>query len=441
MQSPHFYEFKAITDYINDAIEGAQLQEIISFDWGLGLGLYRFHQKPQVQWLFFDLAPQSPFICLCDENPWYKLKKVKPLGLFLSANFKNSKVENVLLKSDYGRVLEIFFNTGFILQFRCIPRQPNLMAVADKKNMFWNKPKDLLKANLSDIDFSGLETRSVPYMFKQWIEYKTSINQSQKTEKSQVPVTSYQAWINQRQKDIDKKSKAKLSLFKQIDNPQIAQLQEVGEHLKIYGFKKILPEHLQLVNQNETVNWNIQKCFEKAKLAKNKIQGAANRLHIIEKEIEKLTEILANSSEQKFQQYVQHQSEAKLFQVQKRKSSATFRQFLLSPELGIYCYIGKSAAENLKLLRQAKAWDLWLHLKDYPSAYAIIQKNKDQSISDEILRQAAQWLVKESVKAKDSMIGSKLSVVIVDCRHVRPIKGDKIGRVTYNHAREMLITV
>ncbi len=53
--------------------------------------------------------------------------------------------------------------------------------------------------------------------------------------------------------------------------------------------------------------------------------------------------------------------------------------------------MGKNAGENLKLLRQAKSWDLWIHLKDYPSAYAILQKPKDKNVSDQVLIQASQW--------------------------------------------------
>ena len=103
--------------------------------------------------------------------------------------------------------------------------------------------------------------------------------------------------------------------------------------------------------------------------------------------------------------------------------------------------MGKSAQDNLQLLRQAKAWDLWIHLKDYPSAYAIMQKAKEQKVSDSAITQASQWLVKESLKNKKNLAGVKLSVVITECRHVRPIKGDRLGRVTYHHARELLITV
>ena len=53
----------------------------------------------------------------------------------------------------------------------------------------------------------------------------------------------------------------------------------------------------------------------------------------------------------------------------------------------------------------------------------------------------AAWLVKEGLSEKKSQVGGKFSVVMVECRHVKPLKGDKLGRVTYHNAREMLIAV
>ena len=95
----------------------------------------------------------------------------------------------------------------------------------------------------------------------------------------------------------------------------------------------------------------------------------------------------------------------------------------------------------MDLLRRSKPHDLWLHLKDYPSAHAIIHKQKDQKIADTDIMKVAGWLVKEGFSEKKSKPSGKFAVVIVECRHVKPLKGDKLGRVTYHNAREMLIAV
>ncbi|MFN9065949.1 MAG: DUF814 domain-containing protein, partial [Bdellovibrionales bacterium] len=96
---------------------------------------------------------------------------------------------------------------------------------------------------------------------------------------------------------------------------------------------------------------------------------------------------------------------------------------------------GKSAQDNLALLRAAKAWDLWLHLRDYPGSHLILSLDKGQSVPQEVLNEAALWLAESSVKSKVKLSGMRFDVLVVECRFVRPIKGDKLGRVNYQNER------
>ncbi len=108
---------------------------------------------------------------------------------------------------------------------------------------------------------------------------------------------------------------------------------------------------------------------------------------------------------------------------------------------GALAYCGKSAADNLALLRQAKAWDYWLHLRDYPGAHAIIHRQRDQLISEGEIFEVAEWVAKESLSSKSLLVGQKIAIVMVECRFVRPIKGDKLGRVTYHSERTLSFTL
>lgn len=435
MQSPHFLEFQSLVEYFNDQLLGAQLQEVMTNENGVVLGFYRFEQSPQLMWIVFDLDVQRPFVGLYDTNPWARLKSVKPVGLFLNAHFKNNIISQVSLLEKTGRVLELIFNTGYKIEFRLIPKQPNLLIYVGKKKMSWFKPRELLIQE-EPRELLDLESRSVPYMLKQWISQRELAGTKNK-KSTQTSLTAFEAWVMQRKRDIEKKQKALKALQDQIHNPLIQLYNQLGEHLKVYGLKQIPEEVLDLVNHSQSASWNIQNCFSKAKLAEAKISGAQKRADFIKSELV----FLADLSEERFQNHIKKQAQIKEFQAARKKTNGDFRKLTLDTEVGITCWMGKSAADNLKLLRQSKSWDLWIHLKDYPSAYAIIQKNKDQKISDELLRQSAAWLVKEGVKNKN-LTGLKTAVVVVvECRHVRPVKGDKIGRVTYHHAREMLITV
>lgn len=435
MQSPHFLEFQSLVEYFSEQITGAQLQDVTTNDNGLVLNFYRFDLNPKLVWMVFDLDPQRPFVGLYEMNPWARLKSTKPMGLFLNANFKNNTVVRVAALEKYGRVLEIEFNTGYRIQFRLIPKQPNFLATVDKKHMSWSKPKDLVENPDQEGYTQDLESRSVPYMLKQWFSQREFVAAKGKKQ-SQSSLSSFEAWVLQRKKDIEKKKKALVALNEQIENPKIKSYSQLGEHIKIYGLKQIPDELAEFVNYSQNASWNIQNCFTKAKQAESKVAGAARRAEFIKEELIALDDL----SEQKYQNHIKKQSEIKQFQAVRKKTEGDFRKLVLDEALGINCWMGKSAADNLRLLRQSKSWDLWIHLKDFPSAYAIIQKNKDQKMSDEMLRQSAQWLIKEGAKNK-GLSEAKVAVVVVECRHVRPIKGDKIGRVTYHHAREMLITI
>jgi predicted ribosome quality control (RQC) complex YloA/Tae2 family protein len=120
-----------------------------------------------------------------------------------------------------------------------------------------------------------------------------------------------------------------------------------------------------------------------------------------------------------------------------QKTNAKGRTLVLDG--GATAFIGKSAADNLALLRKARAWDYWMHLRDEPGAHAIVHRERNQSISDDEFRKVARWLAKESSASKKGMSGVFV-VVMTECRFVRPIKGDRLGRVNYHHGREISVS-
>ena len=55
--------------------------------------------------------------------------------------------------------------------------------------------------------------------------------------------------------------------------------------------------------------------------------------------------------------------------------------------------IGKNERENIALLRDASAEDIWMHIRDIPSSHLIIHSAKNTQVKDEILRKAGEILV------------------------------------------------
>jgi hypothetical protein len=102
----------------------------------------------------------------------------------------------------------------------------------------------------------------------------------------------------------------------------------------------------------------MQKCFDKSKQFEKKKQGTRERIEILTIEVRQLEKSIesGNFPTQKLGQ-VRHQ----LKDAKAEGRTKTFDGFVASK--------GKSAADNLALLRSAKAWDLWVHLRDMINHY------------------------------------------------------------------------
>ncbi len=179
----------------------------------------------------------------------------------------------------------------------------------------------------------------------------------------------------------------------------------------------------------KSLGWNMENCFVKAKQVFQKKVGAQERLEELQLEIQKLEK----------SRYQEKSKDGQGLVDLMKKTEARGRKLQL--DSGAIAYCGKSAADNLALLRQAKAWDYWLHLKDYPGAHAIIHRHRDQTIGENEILEVAQWVAKESLSSKSLSVGQKLAVVMVETRFVRPIKGDKLGRVTYHSEKTFNLTL
>jgi len=106
---------------------------------------------------------------------------------------------------------------------------------------------------------------------------------------------------------------------------------------------------------------------------------------------------------------------------------------------GLRLYVGKSGADNIKLLREARPWYFWLHIRDEPGAHAILHRNKNQNVTDAQLHLAAHHLIHKTYGEKSAQHrGQKIPVLVTECRFVRPIKGDRLGRVTFSDERTLL---
>ena len=98
-------------------------------------------------------------------------------------------------------------------------------------------------------------------------------------------------------------------------------------------------------------------------------------------------------------------------------------------------YIGKNHFQNDYMLSKiASSEDIWLHLKDEPSAHIIIKK-REKEIDEKTIFEAAK-LVKYYSKARNS---SKVCVIYTQRKFVRKIPKSKYGFVNYREEKEIVL--
>lgn len=436
VKTPSFLELKTLVEYLSDELQGAQLQEIMSTEDGVVMSFYRFTQEPKMAYLLFDLDKPFPFLGFFHQNPWAKQKKTKPLALFLNSNAKNLHFLNIEVFEDLGRVVRLKLGiepNPCLIEFRLIPKQTNLIVECNRKSISWYPVKELAQNDLKYTQNDEEEIRSISFMMNQWLMRRAA--HLLKNETAASGQSPFEKWKKNKEKDLEKKTKALKAIQDQIKQFKTEEWSQVGEFLKNNSLKNLKPEWSVYVDFKKSASENMQKCFEKAKAAKVKIHGAEARLQVIKQEIAGLSDL----TQEKFEKFLTQQNNKKN-QAPARKVEGRLRKTQIE-ESKLVAYMGKSAADNMDLLKKSKPYDIWLHLRDYPSAHAIIHKQKDQSVSDLDLKKIAVWLVKEGLPEKKTQMGGKFAVVYVECRHVKPLKGDKIGRVTYHNAREILIAI
>lgn len=418
MKALNQIEVEAIVQNLNESLYTYQLQDVVVNERGLALG---FHGAGQMKWLVCDMIPNTPFLVLKSEKcPLRKSDKSKPVGLFLSSHGKGKFFHAANVLSEYGRVVSLILKGGvdeLEIEVRLIPRQANLLVRSQGRQVAWDKPLPLSAA--PEIE-GELLARSAKEIFQEWEAFYQQAVRGNVTQDPRVQ------WEKQKEKDLGKKRKALGEIEKQIASQESQIWYEVGLQLKTHGGFDIEPSLKVYLDEAQSLSWNIENAFGKAKQLNAKKIGAQQRLEQIKNEIQKLEKT-------SFAEKVKKPALQDLM----KKTEARGRKLHL--ESGGVVYLGKSGADNLALLRQAKAWDYWVHLRDFPGAHAIIHRHRDQLISVAELQKVAQWVAKESLATKSLSLGQKLEVIYVECRFVKPIKGDKLGRVNYHSEKSVLI--
>ena len=362
--------------------------------------------------LLGDLSAAKPIVIPFLDKPPVSLKaEKKPLTLFFSANVKGARLEKVYLKPELGRVLFLGYvldERSIEIEIRCLPHSANLIVKAPEKQMSWFKPKQIEAREPQDL--SHLSVRSLPTLVEEWLEKGSK--QSPKASKE-----------NQKEKLIKKTEKLlkklKSQLEEQTENPWDQKIEFFVNNQGSIDGKDLIDPMLDYAQ-------NLQLAYEKQARWVEKRQSLKNRISEVEAELKQY------SSEDWKPVVAQKKITEKLKDATKWRT----KHF----EDGLVGYIGKSGSDNLKILRKARAWDYWFHIKDQPGSFGILQRNKGQKIPEGLLRDMALWVAEQSFKGKEGLQkGLAFEVLVAECRYVKPIKGDKMGRVNYSNSRTLSV--
>lgn len=412
-------------------VQGAQLQDIWSDGTGIALDLY---SKGLFQ-IWIDLRPGKVFLVLLKASNIRRRQKVqRPVVLFLQSHAKNLFLETMNLKPGFGRVVEIGFagkQGACRIEIEMIPNAVNLHVEAGGKRLSWAKPKDL--GALSEERDFPVSWPSWPDYTDAYVKWRWSTGLGKLSEAldpaAQVVSHSQDPRLKNWQKDLAKKEKALARMTEMLKTDlspeQEERWRQFGEALKMRQGPEADEEDLW--NDKKDRAWNRTHAFERAKELRGKREGTEERILELNDEIWELQKKIANPEVVPIEtrQAGERRGTSVLLKTESRGRT-------LNLPSGLQVVIGKSGRDNLAILRQARAWDLWLHLKDEAAAHAILFREKNHKVSQADLEAAAQWLHTQSASAKKGFEGGKFEVLVAECRFVKPIKGDKLGRVTYS---------
>ena len=402
-------------------IKGARLQEVQTSAADVCLG---FYAGGRLRWLWIDLNAVKPTLLPWAELPLRLKAHKSPLNLFLRAHFVDRTLHDITVDAERGRVVRLTFGEGTpdepSLEVRLFPHLRNVIAQAGGKHIAWQKPRDLPTDPPVDFD---RPPRDLERLRDEWRAFRNAPG-SAKAAVTVDPAAKLRDELARRLKALDKVTE---ELARKRESPW----REVGDWLKTHQSLDVPAEWEPFVDRRRKLAWNIEQAFTKARELIDKTAGTETRLRTLEAEIARLREELTKPPDQ---MRVTSAPKANPLGAGAGKA-AQGRTLRLDDDVTVVA--GKSAADNLKLLRRARSWDLWMHLRDYPSSHAILFRNKNTKVGDADLLKVAAWFVKLHLGSKVTA-GERFEILIAECRFVRPIKGDKIGRVTYRDERTLI---
>jgi predicted ribosome quality control (RQC) complex YloA/Tae2 family protein len=410
------------------ALVGAQLQDCVQSEAEFALG---FYCDRRIVWLVFDLHPQRPLVVRAEGKtpPLRGPRRTRPLNLFVKSRFLGRRLASVRADLDRGRLLILSFHRSveeesglpIEIEARLFPGGQNLIAYDGARAVAESKPKALPVLSSSKEVPTGVPARPAigpvagAESLRKWEEIEREwfrLRSVSRANDSAAIDTSASSLLPEAKSEkdwrraIEKKEKALERMQIELDEKTSSVYSDLGHWLKNNMTLDVPPQWSPFVDDSRSRSWNIEECFRRAKENSRKAEGTRARKSEAGKS---LVNLLV-------------------------KAEAKGRRHKIGDDLEVY--VGKSAADNLAILRRAQPFDYWLHLRERPGSHAILRRTRGRTVSDAELIEAGRWVIEQSTGQRvRELKGERFDLLIVECRFVRPIKGDRLGRVNYSNDR------
>lgn len=451
---------------------GAQLQEVLVDGRALEDGGHEpksirlgFFWSGGIRWLVFDYLLQAPLVVLFDGqdgvpmSPPKPSKIRRPIELFLRSAFVGKRLMDVSVVS--GRTLVLKFLSepaGARLEFKLDPHSRNLTAVffEDVRGKIKEKQLSEFKPVSGEGNFRSSAAhsagdggvggaRSRAKLALDWLErnLRPKVQASKVNGQTSVGEQAKTPRDLDREKVLAKRRKALEKVRAEVMQKETSPAREIGEWLKeaqSLDSKPLNgnPDWETYIDRRKSFSANLEHLFKVAKSHERKLDGTKARARELELEIEKLESGEAAVKGRREARDLSHSTSATAGRDLFSQAGARGRKVELATDLILY--IGKNGAENLAILRKAQPFDYWMHIKDQPGAHGIIRRSRGREVNDLEFSKAGIALLEQSMKRRAiEMKGEAYDVLIVECRFVRPIKGDRLGRVQYTNDRVLRI--
>lgn len=294
------------------------------------------------------------------------------------------KYTNVIILDENGIVLEALRHVDLFASFREVRVGQKLLDVPPPNFKAKEHPLEDVEHFLYEV-YETEQENKLTFLKKQKMNFLTK--KLKKLEKSYVKLDDEESLLQE------------VALYQHYGNLVLANIHLIKPYVTTLHVKDYDGSDVEIALAKKYANVaNISNdLFTKSKKAKQKAKNLHIEKESLTSKIEHIKLFINTVQEAKDISKIMLLFPKQQLQGKKQKTSDSIETFFIE---GYKVSLGKSEKGNIELLKSAKAKDIWLHMKDRPSAHVIITTDK-QNVPLNIIESAGMLCVDFTTTVKD----------------------------------------